>query len=102
MTPTGRVYFADHSTRTTTWDDPRLSSNLDSNPPQYERDYGVQQDEPAKPSLLESEGDNGGGDDPLGAQQEEPAKASLLESEGHNEDCDDLLEVSVRLFLLSK
>ncbi|KAG1746008.1 uncharacterized protein EDB91DRAFT_1080235 [Suillus paluster] len=39
LTSTGRVYFVDHNTRTTTWDDPRLPSNLDSNAPQYKRDY---------------------------------------------------------------
>jgi len=39
LTSTGRVYFVDHNTRTTTWDDPRLPSNLDSNAPRYKRDY---------------------------------------------------------------
>ncbi|KAG2112309.1 uncharacterized protein F5147DRAFT_684598, partial [Suillus discolor] len=39
-TSTGRMYFVDHNTRTTTWDDPRFSSNLDPNAPQYKRDYG--------------------------------------------------------------
>ena len=39
LTSTGRVYFVDHNTRTTTWDDPRLPSNLDSSAPQYKRDY---------------------------------------------------------------
>jgi len=36
---TGRVYFVDHGTKTTTWDDPRLPSSLDANAPQYERDF---------------------------------------------------------------
>jgi E3 ubiquitin-protein ligase NEDD4 len=39
LTSTGRVYFVDHNTRTTTWDDPRLPTNLDSSAPQYKRDY---------------------------------------------------------------
>lgn len=39
LTSNSRVYFVDHNTRTTTWDDPRLPSNLDSNAPQYKRDY---------------------------------------------------------------
>ncbi|KAG2133811.1 uncharacterized protein EDB93DRAFT_1173568 [Suillus bovinus] len=39
LTSTGRVYFVDYNTPTTTWDDPRLPSNLDSNAPQYKRDY---------------------------------------------------------------
>lgn len=39
LTSTSRVYFVDHNTRTTTWDDPRLPSNLDSSAPQYKRDY---------------------------------------------------------------
>lgn len=29
----------DHNTRTTTWDDPRLPSNLDENTPQYKQDF---------------------------------------------------------------
>jgi E3 ubiquitin-protein ligase NEDD4 len=33
------VYFVDHNTRTTSWDDPRLPPNLDDNAPQYKRDY---------------------------------------------------------------
>ncbi|KAI8326953.1 hypothetical protein EDC96DRAFT_555998 [Choanephora cucurbitarum] len=32
LTSTGRVYFVDHNTKTTTWDDPRLPSSLDQNP----------------------------------------------------------------------
>ena len=39
LTSTSRVYFVDHNTRTTSWDDPRLPTNLDSNAPQYKRDY---------------------------------------------------------------
>lgn len=39
LTSTGRVYFVDHNTRTTTWDDPRLPSSVDDNAPQYKRDY---------------------------------------------------------------
>ncbi|OAX42845.1 HECT-domain-containing protein [Rhizopogon vinicolor AM-OR11-026] len=39
LTSTGRVYFVDHNTRTTSWDDPRLPSNLEPNAPQYKRDY---------------------------------------------------------------
>ncbi|KAL0961110.1 hypothetical protein HGRIS_006087 [Hohenbuehelia grisea] len=39
LTSTGRIYFVDHNTRTTTWDDPRLPSNVDDNAPQYKRDY---------------------------------------------------------------
>lgn len=36
---TSRVYFVDHNTKTTTWDDPRLPSSLDQNVPQYKRDF---------------------------------------------------------------
>jgi E3 ubiquitin-protein ligase NEDD4 len=39
LTSNGRVYFVDHNTRTTSWDDPRLPSNLEPNAPQYKRDY---------------------------------------------------------------
>ncbi|KAF9221572.1 HECT-domain-containing protein [Gyrodon lividus] len=39
LTSTNRVYFVDHNTRTTTWDDPRLPTNLDASAPQYKRDY---------------------------------------------------------------
>jgi E3 ubiquitin-protein ligase NEDD4 len=39
LTSTARVYFVDHNTRTTTWDDPRLPSTLDPNVPQYKRDF---------------------------------------------------------------
>jgi E3 ubiquitin-protein ligase NEDD4 len=38
LTSTGRVYFVDHNTRTTSWDDPRLPISDDS-APQYKRDY---------------------------------------------------------------
>jgi hypothetical protein len=33
------VYFIDHNTKTTTWDDPRLPSSLDANVPQSKRDF---------------------------------------------------------------
>lgn len=39
LTNTARVYFVDHNTKTTTWDDPRLPSALDQNVPQYQRDF---------------------------------------------------------------
>ncbi|KAI0064968.1 HECT-domain-containing protein [Artomyces pyxidatus] len=39
MTSTQRVYFVDHNTRTTSWDDPRLPSTVDADAPQYKRDY---------------------------------------------------------------
>jgi E3 ubiquitin-protein ligase NEDD4 len=39
MTSTRRIYFVDHNTRTTTWDDPRLPSQVDADAPQYKRDY---------------------------------------------------------------
>ncbi|KAG6897647.1 hypothetical protein C0992_012626 [Termitomyces sp. T32_za158] len=39
LTSSGRVYFVDHNTRTTTWDDPRLPGHVDDNAPQYKRDY---------------------------------------------------------------
>lgn len=39
LTPNARVYFVDHTTKTTTWDDPRLPSSLDQNVPQYKRDF---------------------------------------------------------------
>lgn len=38
MTSSGRIYFVDHNTRTTSWDDPRMPSN-DPSAPQYKRDY---------------------------------------------------------------
>jgi len=39
LTATARVYFVDHNTKTTTWDDPRLPSSLEVNVPQYKRDF---------------------------------------------------------------
>jgi E3 ubiquitin-protein ligase NEDD4 len=39
LTSTSRIYFVDHNTKTTTWDDPRLPSSLDANVPQYKRDF---------------------------------------------------------------
>ncbi|KAG6820709.1 hypothetical protein H0H93_012762 [Arthromyces matolae] len=39
LTSTARVYFVDHNTRTTTWEDPRLPGHVDDNAPQYKRDY---------------------------------------------------------------
>ncbi|KAJ7784506.1 hypothetical protein B0H16DRAFT_1356572 [Mycena metata] len=39
LTSTGRVYFVDHNTKTTAWDDPRAPTNLDDSAPQYKRDY---------------------------------------------------------------
>ena len=39
LTATARVYFVDHNTKTTTWDDPRLPSSLELNVPQYKRDF---------------------------------------------------------------
>lgn len=39
LTSTARVYFVDHNTKTTTWDDPRLPPSLDANVPQYKRDF---------------------------------------------------------------
>ena len=39
MTSKRRVYFVDHNTHTTTWDDPRLPSTVDADAPQYKRDY---------------------------------------------------------------
>ncbi|KAG5440778.1 hypothetical protein PCK2_000214, partial [Pneumocystis canis] len=39
LTSTARVYFVDHNTKITTWDDPRLPSSLDQNVPQYKRDF---------------------------------------------------------------
>lgn len=34
-----RVYFVDHNTLTTTWDDPRLPSSVDDNVPEYKRNF---------------------------------------------------------------
>ncbi|KAJ7212062.1 hypothetical protein GGX14DRAFT_447230 [Mycena pura] len=39
LTSTGRVYFVDHNTKTTTWDDPRAPTALEDSAPQYKRDY---------------------------------------------------------------
>lgn len=39
LTNTARVYFVDHNTKTTTWEDPRLPSSLDQSVPQYKRDF---------------------------------------------------------------
>jgi WW domain len=39
LTSTERVYFVDHNTKTTSWDDPRLPSSLYANVPQYKRDF---------------------------------------------------------------
>lgn len=39
VTNTGRIYFVDHSSKITTWDDPRLPSAVDQNVPQYKRDF---------------------------------------------------------------
>lgn len=39
LTNTARVYFVDHNTKTTTWDDPRLPSSLEQGVPQYKRDF---------------------------------------------------------------
>ncbi|KAI9353766.1 hypothetical protein BDR26DRAFT_14525 [Obelidium mucronatum] len=38
ITNTNRIYFVDHSSKITTWDDPRMPSN-DANVPQYKRDF---------------------------------------------------------------
>ncbi len=34
-----RVYFVDHNSHTTTWDDPRLPSSVDSDVPEYKRNF---------------------------------------------------------------
>ncbi|KAI9329014.1 hypothetical protein DFJ73DRAFT_902704, partial [Zopfochytrium polystomum] len=39
ITNNNRVYFVDHSSKITTWDDPRLPSTMDANVPQYKRDF---------------------------------------------------------------
>ncbi|KAL2313625.1 E3 ubiquitin-protein ligase pub3 [Schizosaccharomyces pombe] len=39
LTNSARVYFVDHNTKTTTWDDPRLPSALDQDVPQYKCDF---------------------------------------------------------------
>ncbi|KAJ3075434.1 hypothetical protein HDU98_008172 [Podochytrium sp. JEL0797] len=38
ITNTNRIYFVDHNSKITTWDDPRMPSN-DANVPQYKRDF---------------------------------------------------------------
>jgi E3 ubiquitin-protein ligase NEDD4 len=39
VTSAARMYFVDHNTKTTTYNDPRLPSSLDPNVPQYKRDF---------------------------------------------------------------
>jgi E3 ubiquitin-protein ligase NEDD4 len=39
LTSTSRVYYVDHNTHTTTWDDPRAPAQLDEDTPKYKRDY---------------------------------------------------------------
>ncbi|KAJ7505267.1 hypothetical protein B0H11DRAFT_1851467 [Mycena galericulata] len=39
LTSTGRVYFVDHNTKTTAWDDPRAPTQVEDGAPQYKRDY---------------------------------------------------------------
>ena len=39
MTSMRQIFFVDHSTGTTTWDDPRLPLMVDVDPPQYMSDY---------------------------------------------------------------
>lgn len=39
VTNTGRIYFVDHTSKITTWDDPRLPSAVDQSVPQYKRDF---------------------------------------------------------------
>lgn len=39
MTSRGRLYYVDHNSQKTTWDDPRLPSTLDADAPQYKRDF---------------------------------------------------------------
>ncbi|TFK50649.1 HECT-domain-containing protein [Heliocybe sulcata] len=39
MTSVGRVYFVDHTTHTTTWEDPRLPTDPGADAPQYKKDY---------------------------------------------------------------
>ena len=34
-----RIYFVDHITHSTTWDDPRLPSSVDANVPEYKRNF---------------------------------------------------------------
>ncbi|KZO97882.1 HECT-domain-containing protein [Calocera viscosa TUFC12733] len=39
LTSSNRIYFVDHNTKTTTWDDPRLPSSLDKDTPKYKVDF---------------------------------------------------------------
>lgn len=39
LTLTGKVYYVDHNTKTTTWSDPRLIDAADAAIPQYKRDF---------------------------------------------------------------
>ncbi|KAG8804185.1 hypothetical protein FRC16_000125 [Serendipita sp. 398] len=39
LTPQGKIYFVDHNTKTTTWEDPRMPSLLGDDVPQYKRDF---------------------------------------------------------------
>ncbi|KAJ1554603.1 hypothetical protein HK405_004587 [Cladochytrium tenue] len=39
ITSNNRIYFVDHSSKITTWDDPRLPSSLDGSEPKYKRDF---------------------------------------------------------------
>ena len=39
MSSSGRLYYVDHNTQKTTWDDPRLPSVPDADAPQYKRDF---------------------------------------------------------------
>ncbi|KAK7685350.1 hypothetical protein QCA50_011714 [Cerrena zonata] len=39
ITAAGRIYFVDHNTKTTSWDDPRVPSALSASVPQYKRDF---------------------------------------------------------------
>ncbi|KAI9326056.1 ubiquitin-protein ligase [Zopfochytrium polystomum] len=39
VTNTNRIYFVDHNSKITTWDDPRMPSTVDANVPQYKRDF---------------------------------------------------------------
>lgn len=37
--PNGQIYFVDHNTHSTTWDDPRLPSSADAACPEYKRNF---------------------------------------------------------------
>ncbi|KAJ3411384.1 hypothetical protein HDV05_002309 [Chytridiales sp. JEL 0842] len=39
ITNTNRIYFVDHNSKITTWDDPRLPSSVDANTPEYKIDF---------------------------------------------------------------